>query len=168
MVGHPDVIKHLNYLYIYIYIHMSKGLNLLHPRTDVAEMVIVFCVSLIVPEDLMFAIKSGKHFCIQSHGFLCHPYRSWEFHDSIKYQCPGVTVPKCRRFWRAIISHLKFQRPRMYVWCKHKIHFFSVPRDPMTFWERKCNLNTSRFRGDCTPQSSSDKPIGSLGYNKYS
>ena len=36
--------------------------------------------------------------CIKSHCFLCHPYRSWEFHDSIKYQCPGVTVPKCRRF----------------------------------------------------------------------
>ena len=40
---------------------MSNALNLLHPRKDVAEMVIVFCVSLIVPEDLMFAIKSGKH-----------------------------------------------------------------------------------------------------------
>ena len=41
--------------------------------------------------------------CIKSHRFLCHPYRSWEFHDGIKYQCPGVTVPKCRRFWRALI-----------------------------------------------------------------
>ena len=40
---------------------MRNGLNLLHPRKDVAEMVIVFCVSLIVPEDLMFAIKSGEH-----------------------------------------------------------------------------------------------------------
>ena len=41
--------------------------------------------------------------CIKSHRFLCHPYRSWEFHDGIKYQCPGVAVPKCRRFWRALI-----------------------------------------------------------------
>ena len=41
--------------------------------------------------------------CIKSHRFLCHPYRSWEFHDGIKYQCPGVTVPKCLRFWRALI-----------------------------------------------------------------
>ena len=41
--------------------------------------------------------------CIKSHRFLCYPYRSWEFHDGIKYQCPGVTVPKCRRFWRALI-----------------------------------------------------------------
>ena len=40
--------------------------------------------------------------CIKSHRFLCHPYRSWEFHDGIKYQCPGVTVPKCRRFWRVL------------------------------------------------------------------
>ena len=40
---------------------MSNGLNLLHPRKDVAEMVMVFCVSLIVPEDLMFEIKSGEH-----------------------------------------------------------------------------------------------------------
>ena len=37
---------------------MSNGLNLLHPRKDVAEMVIVFCVSLILPEDLMCVIKS--------------------------------------------------------------------------------------------------------------
>ena len=29
--------------------YMSNGLNLLHPRKDVAEMVIVFCVSPIVP-----------------------------------------------------------------------------------------------------------------------
>ena len=39
------------------YIHMSNGLNLLHLRKDVAEMVIVFCVSLIVPEDfIMFVV----------------------------------------------------------------------------------------------------------------
>jgi len=44
---------------------------------------------------------------------LCHPYRSWEFHDGIKYQCPGVTVPKCRRFWRALVHQPKFpKRPR--------------------------------------------------------
>ena len=42
--------------------HMSNGLNLLHPRKDVAEMVIVFCVSLMVPGDLMFAIKSGQQY----------------------------------------------------------------------------------------------------------
>ena len=54
-------------------------------------------------ENLMFAIKSGEH-VYQESSFLCHPYRSWEFHDGIKYQCPGVTVPKCRRFWRALIS----------------------------------------------------------------
>ena len=33
---------------------MSNGLNLLHPRKDVAETVIVFCVSPIVPEGLVF------------------------------------------------------------------------------------------------------------------
>ena len=37
----------------YIYIYMSDGLNLLHPRKDMAEMVIVFCVSPIVPEGLV-------------------------------------------------------------------------------------------------------------------
>ena len=50
--------------------HMSNGLNLLHPWKDVAEMVIVFCVSLIVPEDLMFAIKSGKHVYQKSSFFV--------------------------------------------------------------------------------------------------
>ena len=78
--------------------HMSNGLNLLHPQKDVAEMVIVFCVSLIVPEDLMCVIKFGKHVYQKSSFFCVTPYHSWGFHDSIKYQCPGVTVPKCRRF----------------------------------------------------------------------
>ena len=32
---------------------MSDGLNLLHPLKDMAEMVIVFCVSPIVPEGLV-------------------------------------------------------------------------------------------------------------------
>ena len=41
--------------------------------------------------------------CIKSHRFLCHPYRSWECHDSIRYQCPRVSVPKCRRFWLVLI-----------------------------------------------------------------
>ena len=50
--------------------HMSNGLNLLHPRKDVAEMVIVFCVSLIVPEDVMFAIKSGEHVYQESSFFV--------------------------------------------------------------------------------------------------
>ena len=42
------------YIIIYIIIYMSNGLNLLHPRKDAAEMVIVFCVSPIVPEGLVF------------------------------------------------------------------------------------------------------------------
>ena len=48
-------------LVAYPIIYLSNGLNLLHPRKDVAEMVIVFCVSLMVPEDLMCELKSGKH-----------------------------------------------------------------------------------------------------------
>ena len=35
------------------FFHMSDGLNLLHPRKDMAETVIVFCVSPIVPEGLV-------------------------------------------------------------------------------------------------------------------
>ena len=31
------------------------------PRKDVAEMAIIFCASLIVPNHLMFVRKSGKH-----------------------------------------------------------------------------------------------------------
>ena len=76
-----EVIKGMVVLYIIVYvisymqtihtcIHMSNGLNLLHPRKDVAEMVIVFCVSLIVPEDLMFAIKSGEHVYRESSFFV--------------------------------------------------------------------------------------------------
>ena len=60
--------------------------------------------------------------CIKSHRFLCHPYRSWEFHDGIKYQCPGdscVTVPKCRRFWRALnMTNMPFDGS--YVWMPSK------------------------------------------------
>ena len=49
---------------------MSNGLNLLHLRKDVAEMVIVFYVSLIVPEDLTCVTKSGKH-VFQKSSFFC-------------------------------------------------------------------------------------------------
>ena len=41
-----------------------------------------------------------------------------------------------------------------------------IPRDPNTSPKLRMvswNLNTWRFGGDCTPQSSSDKVIGSLG-----
>ena len=81
----PSWWKHANY-----HKYMSNGLNLLHLRKDVAEMVIVF---------------------------LCVPHRSWGFEvrNKIRQTCvskvivfcvtPIVTVPKCRRFrsWRALI-----------------------------------------------------------------
>ena len=51
---------------------MSNGLNLLHLRKDVAEMVIVFYVSLIVLEDLTCVIKSGKH-VFQKQSFFVSP-----------------------------------------------------------------------------------------------
>ena len=51
---------------------MSNGLNLLHLRKDVAEMVLVFCVSLNVREDLMCVIKSGKH-VFQKSSFFVSP-----------------------------------------------------------------------------------------------
>ena len=79
-----------SYIYIYarIYIYMSNGLNLLHPRKDVAEMVIVFCVSLIVPEDLMFAIKSGEH-VYQESSFFVSPLSflrvSWWYQVSMSW-----------------------------------------------------------------------------------
>ena len=57
-------------IHIYIYMYMSNGLNLVHPRKDLAEMVIVFCVSLIVPEDLMCVIESGKHVYQKSSFFV--------------------------------------------------------------------------------------------------
>ena len=52
--------------------------------------------------DECLQIQNQVNMYIKSHRFLCHPYRSWEFHDHIKYQCPGVTVPNGRRFWRAL------------------------------------------------------------------
>ena len=67
---------------------MSNGLNLLHPRKDLAEMVIVFCVSLIVPEDLMFAIKSGEH-VYQESSFFVSPLSflrvSWWYQVSMSW-----------------------------------------------------------------------------------
>ena len=67
---------------------MSNGLNLLHPRKDVAEMVIVFCVSLIVPEDLMLAIKSGEH-VYQESSFFVSPLSflrvSWWYQVSMSW-----------------------------------------------------------------------------------
>ena len=53
---------------------MSNGLNILHPPAK------------------------GRGW--NGHRFLCVPHRSWGFNvcNKIKYQCPGVTVPKCRRY----------------------------------------------------------------------
>ena len=109
VVGYRPIIEHYYWestQRMHIYIYMSNGLNLLHLRKDMAEMVIVF---LCVPHrswgfNVCNKIRQTMaNMCFKSHVFLCHPYRSWEFHDSIKYQCPGVTVSKCRRFWRALI-----------------------------------------------------------------
>ena len=75
-------------LWTYLIYHMSNELNLLHPRKDVAEMVIVFCVSLIVPEDLMFAIKSGEH-VYQESSFFVSPLSflrvSWWYQVSMSW-----------------------------------------------------------------------------------
>ena len=57
--------------------------------------------------DECLQIQNQANMYIKSHRFLCHPYRSWEFHDHINYQCPGVTVPNGRRFWRALIYFLQ-------------------------------------------------------------
>ena len=83
---------------------MSNGLNLLHLRKDVAEMVIVFNVSLIVPKDL--TCNKIRQTCVSKVIVFCvTPIvpESFMIVTSIKYQCPCVTVPKCRRFWRALI-----------------------------------------------------------------
>ena len=61
--------------------------------------------------DECLQIQNQANMYIKSHRFLCHPYRSWEFHDHIKYQCPGVTVPNGRRFWRALI----------YIYIRHNL-----------------------------------------------
>ena len=66
----------------------------------------------------VFKFKNLAHMCMKSHRFLCNPYRSWEFHDSIKYQCPGVTVPTGRRFWRALTwSQIITCSPKICVFC---------------------------------------------------
>ena len=64
--------------------------------------------------------------CIKSHRFLCHPYHSWEFHDSIKYQCPDVTLPKCRRFCRALIWNLPKNKKCIHL----KQNPYKVPKKP--------------------------------------
>ena len=54
----------------------------------------------------VFKFKHLTNMRIKSHGFLCNPYHSWEFHDSIKYQCPGETIPNgpnIPNFWKPAI-----------------------------------------------------------------
>ena len=75
---------------------------------------------------------------------------------------------------RIVRSRLVGTWRRMGVKTESKIKFWwSVPvffqslRDPITFWEWSWNLNTLRFGCDWTPQSSSDKVIGSLGREYY-
>ena len=64
----------------------SEGFNVCNKiRQTCASIVIILCVS--------------PALIIVSESFMIVSY-------SIKYQCPGVTVPKCRRFWRALICLL--------------------------------------------------------------
>ena len=74
--------------------YISNVLNLLHPRKDVAEMVIVFCVSLIVVEDLMFVMK--------------YVYQKWSFFVS----------PLVKK-WAALIK--KFPTISMLHWMEKKL-----------------------------------------------
>ena len=86
--------------------YVSNGLNLLHPRKDVAEMVIVFCVSLILPEDLMFAKQSGEH-VYQESSFFVSPlsFLSFMMVSSINigivinhYKNPEITIMESTKF----------------------------------------------------------------------
>ena len=52
--------------------------------------IILSCLSL--SNFLSSKMPLEASFSIKSHCFLCHPYRSWEFYDRIKYQCPGGEV----------------------------------------------------------------------------
>ena len=84
----------------------SEGFNVCNKiRQTCASIVIILCVS--------------PALIIVSESFMIVSY-------SIKYQCPGVTVPKCRRFWRALIclliprscdfiSYAKM-KPKKFVW----------------------------------------------------
>ena len=66
-------------------------------------MVIVFCVSVIVPNDLKI-VNSFRQTCVSKIIVFCiTPIvpESFMIISSIN-QCPGVTVPKCRRFWRTL------------------------------------------------------------------
>ena len=83
---------------------MSNGLNLLHPRKDVAEMVIVFCVSLIVPEDLMFAIKSGEHVYQESSFFV-----SWCNCSKMSEVLAGAHITMLSMFIPSIQGSLHYQ-----------------------------------------------------------
>ena len=76
---------------------------------------------------------------IKSHRFLCHPYHSWEFHDSIKYQCPDVTLPKCRRFCRALI--------------------WKTSKTNASIWKK--SIQSALTPGSCHPKTYKHTPCGS-------
>ncbi len=99
--------------------------------------------------------KTCKH-VYQSHRFLCNPYRSWEFHDSIKYQCPGETVPNGRRFWRALIYiHLRLTHPAL-----------SSPGSSQPPPNRKPTISSSQSQSLSTIQPQHDVP-GCVGKRSW-
>ena len=75
---------------------------------------------------LKFKIRQRR-----SHHFLCHPYRSWKFHDHIKDQCPGVTVLNGRRFRRALIYKVK---PKLLICSIHCPSYFLCALLQVVVW----------------------------------
>ena len=61
----------------------------------------LFGVSLIAPEDVS-----------KCHRFLCHPYRSWEFHDSIKMYQVSMSWCNCSKMSEVLVgAHIVCKKP---------------------------------------------------------
>ena len=70
----------------------------------------------------------------------------------------------CRSFGRFVEWEFTYTSYTVDICKYHIMCIYIYPSDPITFWEWQWNLNTLHWGGDWTPQSSTDKVIGSLGY----
>ena len=99
--------------------------------------------------------QTMANMCIKSHRFLCHPYHSWEFHNRIKYQCPGVTAPNGRRFWQVLI----------YCSQTHTAYLLSSARRSLAIWhppKPQAPLQTGRWAFAQTSNTIDSCPMQSL------
>ena len=107
--------------------HMSDGLNLLHPRKDVAEMVIVFCVSPIVPEALV--LWTWNEQVIEKKQKQRNKRQQWK---------KNSFLPAMKSFWSSCCGDVSVRTQKLRKWSSFSHRFGHRSELPFIFELLRC------------------------------